>query len=572
MGNVDEATGLTTPGGVSSDLPDSDGQTPLRGPALLCSPSHNKDTAFGADERVALGLQGLLPHKVATLQEQVEIELEHLRHKDDDLEKYIGLVALLDRNETLFYRLLVEHIVELAPIIYTPTVGYACRQFSHVMRRPRGLWITPDDIDRIPRLLRNCGRPDIRLIVVTDNERILGLGDQGAGGMGIPVGKLALYTAGAGIHPGLTLPVSLDCGTDNQELRADPLYLGYPGPRLRGELYDEFVEAFVQAVAEVFPGALVQWEDFKHLNALRLLAKYRRRISCFNDDIQGTAAVVVGGILAGLRARGVSMAEQRVVFVGAGAAGIGIARLVDTVMAEQGAGSERRRRALVMLDSAGLVHRGRRGVDEHKERFALTDDDLRAFGLHPDRPVGLEEVVERTAPTVLVGTCAVPGAFTEAAIRAMAARTDVPIVLPLSNPTANAEATPADVLAWTDGRALVATGSPFDPVRFGGSTRLIGQANNVFVFPGIGLGAMVAHAREVTDAMFHAAATTLAASIADDALEQGALYPPLSELRHISRSIAVAVADEAVTSGVGALPEGIEVADAVEGAMWMPSY
>jgi len=572
MANVEEASGSSHGHGVPSDAPDSNGPVSLRGPALLCSPSHNKDTAFSADERAAFGLQGLLPHKVATLEEQVKLELEHLRHKDDDLEKYIGLVALLDRNETLFHRLLVEHIVELAPIIYTPTVGYACRQFSHVMRRPRGVWITPDDIDRIPRLLRNCGRPDICLIVVTDNERILGLGDQGAGGMGIPVGKLALYSAGAGIHPGLTLPVSLDCGTDNEELRADPLYLGYPGPRLRGEAYDAFVDAFVKAVAEVFPGALVQWEDFKHLNALRLLAKYRHRIACFNDDIQGTAAVVVAGILVGLRARGESMAQQRVVFVGAGAAGVGIARLIDTVMAEQGAGPDQRRRALVMLDSAGLVHHGRRGIDEHKAHFALTDDDMRAFGFRPDQPVGLEEVVERTAPTVLVGTCAVPGAFTEAAIRAMAAHTEVPIVLPLSNPTANAEATPADVLAWTNGRALVATGSPFDPVRFGSSTRLIGQANNVFVFPGIGLGATVARAREVTDGMFHAAATTLAASIPDGALERGALYPPLSELRHISRSIAIAVANEAVTSGAGTLPEGMAAADAVDAAMWMPGY
>jgi len=544
----------------------------VRGSELLDCPSLNRDAAFTENEREQFGLRGLLPWRVVTIEEQAALELEHLRRKDDDLEKYIGLAALQDRNETLFHHVLLDHLEELAPIIYTPTVGYACRLFSHVMRRPRGLWITPDDVDRIPELLRNTGRPGVQLIVATDNERILGLGDQGAGGMGIPVGKLALYTAGAGVHPSLTLPVSLDCGTDNEDLLRDPQYLGYPRPRLRGEAYDAFIDAFVEAVAEVYPHALLQWEDFKQHNAIRLLDRYRHRIASFNDDIQGTAAVVAAGILAALRLGGEPFSAQRVVLFGAGAAGLGIARLVQQLMREAGVTEADLGRAVVMLDSRGLVFEGRDQLEEDKRPFAMSPGVLSAFGFEPAARYDLETVVRHVAPTVLVGTSGTPGAFTEAAVREMAARTPRPVVLPLSNPTSHSEATPADVLEWSEGRSLVATGSPFEPVKVGGTTRIIGQANNVFVFPGIGLGVMVAGAREVTDRMFLVAATTLASLVSDERLAEGALFPAITELRSISRAIAVAVAREARDRGIGRMATDDQIEDAVDDAMWTPDY
>ncbi len=539
----------------------------LSGHELLRLPLLNKDTAFTDAEREAYHLRGLLPAQVTTIEQQVSLELEHLRNKTDDLEKYIGLAALQDRNETLFYRVLLDHLEELAPIVYTPTVGRACRRFSHVMRRPRGLWITPDDRERIPELLRNVEQADARLVVVTDNERILGLGDQGAGGMGIPIGKLALYTAGAGIHPALTLPVSLDVGTDNQALLDDPLYLGHRAPRLRGRAYDDFLEAFVEAVLTVYPRALVQWEDFKQHIAIRLLDRYRHRLPSFNDDVQGTAAVVLGGLLAALRETGGRLTEQRVLSLGAGAAGIGIARLLRAAAADEGGTVP-----LVMLDSRGVVHDGRPDLAADKLPFALGSAELRRLGLDPEDGADLETVVRRLRPTILIGTCGKAGAFDEAAIRAIAEVTPAPIVLPLSNPTSQCEATPADVLEWTGGRALVATGSPFEPVTIGGETRAVGQANNMFVFPGVGLGAIVAEAREVTDRMFLAAARTLAAHVSADRFRSGALYPPLADLRCVSRDIATAVAMEARDAGVGRqLPDTV-LKDAVAAAMWEPRY
>ena len=544
----------------------------VRGAELLECPQLNRDAAFTELERERFGLRGLLPWRVVTIEEQVELELEHLRRKDDDLEKYIGLAVLQDRNETLFHRLLQDHLEELAPIVYTPTVGYACSMYSHVMRRPRGLWITPDDIGRMPELLRNTGRANVRLIVATDNERILGLGDQGAGGMGIPVGKLALYTAGAGLHPNLTLPISLDCGTDNEQLLSDPRYVGYPKARLRGEAYDAYIEAFVEALLEVYPHAVLQWEDFKQHNAIRLLDRYRHRISSFNDDIQGTAAIVAGGILAALRLRSEPVSAQRVVFLGAGAAGLGIARLVQQLMREEGSSEADARRAVAMLDSHGLVFEGRDELDADKRPFAMSRDGLSSFGFEPAAHYDLETVVRHVAPTVLVGTSATPGAFSEAVVREMAKRTPRPVVFPLSNPTSLSEATPADVLSWSEGRAIVATGSPFEPVRFGGTTRIIGQANNVFVFPGIGLGVLVSESRDVTDRMFLVAATTLSTLVSDERLAGGTLFPPLSELRLISRSIAVAVAREARDCGMGRMATDEQIEDAVEGAIWTPNY
>jgi malic enzyme len=547
-------------------------QDPPTGTGWLDEPTVNKGTSFSESERDELGLRGLLPWRITTIDEQLELELEHLRRKNDDLERYIGLAALQDRNEVLFYRLLMDHLEELAPIVYTPTVGQACRQFSHVVRRPRGLWITPDDVGRIPQLLRNAGRRDVRLIVATDNERILGLGDQGAGGIGIPIGKLALYSAAAGIHPSQTLAVSLDCGTDNAELLDDPFYLGYPKPRLRGAAYDELIEAFVDAVIDVYPHALLQWEDFKQHSAIRLLDRYRQRLPCFNDDVQGTAAVVAAGIVAGVRATGRRLRDQRLVMLGAGAAGVGITRLFAALLRSDGATDDDVRRAIFVLDSRGLVHESREHVDDDKREFALSADLLRSSGLDPAAPLGLEAVVRQIAPTILVAATGSPGAITETAVRDMAARTPTPIVLPLSNPTSMSEATPADVLEWSDGRALVATGSPFDPVTRGARTHLVGQANNVFVFPGLGLGAIVSRTHEVTDRMFLVAATTLATLVPQERLDAGSLYPSIGDLRRVSRAIAIAVAREARESGTGRLADDTAIEAAVDAAMWSPAY
>jgi malic enzyme len=557
---------------------------PFRGAELMERPLLNKDTGFDEDERDVFGLRGLLPARMSTIEEQVSLELEHIRRKGDDLERYIGLAALQDRNETLFYRVILENLEEFMPIVYTPTVGRACQSFSHIMRRPRGLWITPADIDRIPDLLRNAridstgaasSVDDVRLIVVTDNERILGLGDQGAGGMGIPVGKLALYTAGAGIYPAHTLPVSLDVGTDNEELLADPLYVGYRQRRLRGAAYDDFIEAFVSAIMDVCPRAVLQWEDFKQHNAIRILDRYRHRLTSFNDDIQGTGAVVLAGVLAAVRAMGGTLADQRFVFLGAGAAGIGIARTVRAAMMARSVDEGAARRSIVAVDTKGLLFLSRDELDDDKREFALGHDDLVHYGLdglQPSDRRGLEAVMAAVKPTMLIGTSGVPGAFSEVAIREMAAHTERPVVFPLSNPTAKTEALPADIMAWTEGRALIATGSPFEPVVVNGASRIIGQANNVFIFPGLGLGAIVAEAREITDEMFLLAAETLAEMVSPERLASGALYPAVSELREVSRQIAARVVCQSCDCGVGRLYRDDEVLDAVDSAIWWPAY
>jgi malic enzyme len=547
----------------------------LAGPALLGSRLLTKDLAFPMAERDAFRLRGLLPDRVLTIEEQEELELEHLRRKTDALEAYIGMAALQDRNATLFYRLLADHLAEFLPIVYTPTVGRACVEFSHIIRRTRGVWITPADRDRIPQLLRQGPYEDVRLIVVTDNERILGLGDQGAGGMGIPIGKLALYTAACGIHPALTLPVSLDVGTDNPDLLADPLYLGYRAPRLRGPEYDALVEAFVEGVAQVWPGCVIQWEDFKQANALRILDRYRERVPSFNDDVQGTAAVVVAGILSALRALGSTIAETRVVLAGAGAAGIGIARLIRLAMVEAGLDAAAIDRAIVLTDSQGLVHAERPDLDDPKRELALPGAAASAYGFDvaAGRPVaGLVETIERVRPTVLVGTTAIGGTFTERVIRAMAGATERPVILPLSNPTSNCEAQPVDVLRWTGGRALVATGSPFDAVEVDGRVHEIGQANNVFVFPGLGLGAIAAETKTITPRMFLLAAQTLASLVSDERLGSGALFPPVDALREVSRAIAVRVAREAIEARQAGVDAATDVEALIEGAMWWPAY
>ena len=546
----------------------------FRGRSLLGRAQYNKDAAFTDEERNWFGLHGLLPANVLTLEEQLELELEHVRRKEDGLERYIGLAALQDRNETLFYRLLAENLEEFLPIVYTPTVGRACQEYSHILRRPRGVWITPGDAGRVPELLRNAAQQEVRLVVVTDNERILGLGDQGAGGMGIPVGKLAIYTAGAGIYPALTLPVSLDVGTDNEALLADPIYAGWRHPRLRGPAYDAFIDSFVAGIKSVFPRAILQWEDFKQHTAIRILDRYRDVLPSFNDDIQGTAAVVVAGILAGLRHLGEPLRGQRFVFFGAGAAATGIARLLRAALLEAGVDEPEIRRSLTLLDSKGLLGRERPGLDADKQEFAHSAAELALLGL--ESGADLLTVVRAVRPTVLIGATATPNTFTEPILRAMAEACARPIVFPLSNPTSRAEATPAEVLAWTDGRALVATGNPFDPVVVDGHARRIGQANNAFIFPGLGLAAIVAGARQVGDAQFLVAAHTLAGLVSDECLAEGALYPPIGELRSVSREIAVAVVRSFGTVDGLPLPGGDQGRAAAEAAVdesiWWPEY
>jgi malic enzyme len=547
-------------------------RVPCRGTTLLRHPLYAKGTGFTAEEREAFGLEGLLPHHVSTLEQQARRAYENIRRKADPLEKYIGLAALQDRNEHLFYRVLLDHLEELLPIVYTPTVGRACQEFSHIFRRARGIWITPAHRGKIYEVLGNAPFSDVRLIVVTDNERILGLGDQGAGGMGIPIGKLALYTAAAGIPPWQTLPVSLDVGTDNAALRADELYLGWPSARLRGVEYDALVDEFVHAVRRRFPRALLQWEDFKKGNAFRLLDRYRRTITSFNDDIQGTAAVAVAGMLAGARLTGTPLREQRVVILGAGAAGVGIARLLRDTLRAAGLGGLDLVRAVANLDQHGLLVDDRPLDDEYKRAFAWPASLAGASGLGPIARRDLLGVVEALRPTVLIGTSGEPGTFTETVVREMARHVERPLIFPMSNPTSQSEATPADVIAWTDGRALVATGSPFDPVRHDGRTIQIGQGNNVYVFPGVGLGVLVSAAREVPDTLFAAAAHSLAGQVRAADLAAGRLFPPVREIRAVTAHVAEAVVRAARDAGVGREIGDAEVAGAVAGAMWEPGY
>jgi malic enzyme len=538
----------------------------LRGPQLLNHPMYNRATAFTRDERRDLGLEGLLPDVVSSMEQQARRAYGNIVRKTEPLERFIGLAAIQDRNEHLFYKVLGDHLEEFLPIVYTPTVGQACQQYSRIFRRARGLWITPEHKGRMTEVLANAPFEDVRLIVVTDNERILGLGDQGAGGMGIPVGKLALYVAAAGIHPAQTLPVSLDVGTDNQELLGDDLYIGWRQPRLRGEAYDAVVDEFVRAVKQRFPKALLQWEDFKQWNAFRLLERYRKELPSFNDDIQGTAAVAVAGVFAASRAAGRKLTDERLVIAGAGAAGVGIARLFHSALRREGVTGEALRPTVAMLDSKGLVVDAQ---DEYRRDLAWTGELASAHGLLAGS--SLLDVVKRAQPTVLVGVSGVPGLFGEEIVRAMASQVERPVVFPLSNPTSKSEALPADVMAWTNGRALMATGSPFEPVDVGGRKVRIGQGNNAFVFPGVGLGVLVSEAREVTDGMFAAAADALAAQLPEEDLRSGSLFPRIAGLRAITARVAEAVVRQAESEGVArSVPE--DPAEAVAAAMWDPVY
>jgi malic enzyme len=542
-----------------------------RGELVLRDPLQNKDGAFTLEERRALGLDGLLPCTVQTIAQQVALALENLFAKSDPLEQYIGLIALMDRNETLFYRVLLENLERLTPIVYTPTVGLACQRYSHIYRRPRGLFITPEDRGQIVARLRNFSDRDVRLIVVTDNERILGLGDQGAGGMGISIGKLILYTVGAGIHPSHCLPISLDVGTDNAGLLEDPFYLGYRARRLRGAEYDSLVEEFVEAVRTVFPHALLQWEDFKKGNAIRLLERYVGRLACFNDDIQGTAAVTLAGVFSGLHLTRQRIRDQRFLLVGTGAAGVGIGQLLLTALQADGLTAPEGRQRQLFLDSGGLVARTRPDLEKHKHAVAWTPEELAAAGFRTPGPARLEDIISIYQPTVLIGTTGRAGEFTPAAIRALAKHCDRPFIFPLSNPTANTECTPTEAIQNSDGRALVATGSPFEPVTYGGKKYVIGQCNNAFIFPGVGLGVLIARAGRVTDSMFLAAAKTLAEFTAAHNCTD-ALYPSLNHLRAISRAIGFKVAQAAREEGIGRSSSDAALNAELDKFIWYPDY
>jgi malate dehydrogenase (oxaloacetate-decarboxylating) len=546
-------------------------QTPLTGHALLDLPLLNKGTAFTEAERRELGLSGLLPPGVSTPEVQRARIYGNYRQKTSNLERYIHLVSLQDRNETAFYRLLSEHLVEMMPIIYTPVVGEACQAYSRIYRRPRGLYIAYPQRDAIDAALANLGPQDISIVVVTDGERILGLGDLGIGGMGIPIGKLSLYTVCAGIHPASTLPVILDVGTNNQELLNDPLYVGWRHERIRGAEYDAFVEAFVTALVKRFPRVLLQWEDFARHNAARLLERYRDRLCSFNDDIQGTGAVALAVAMAGAAAGGTRFADQRVVLLGAGSAAAGITRQLVTGMRSDGLSEEEARRRIWLVDAPGLVHSRQQDLDAFKSEFARPFETVADWAGAPGH-IPLLEVVKRVHPTILIGAAAQPQAFTEEIVREMARHVTRPMIFPLSNPTSRCEALPYDLIQWTEGRALIATGSPFDDVEYQGRTIRIGQCNNAYIFPGVGLGVIAAQARRVTDAMFIAAARTLSELAPVRRDPSLALVPPLPEVRDVAKRVAVAVAVQAQRDGVAdELPDD-ELLRRIDATMWTPEY
>jgi malate dehydrogenase (oxaloacetate-decarboxylating)(NADP+) len=540
------------------------GDTPrLTGPQLLTNPLFNKGTAFTERERDALGMTGLLPPRVFTLEEQVERSLSAVRRKPDPLEKYIYLVNLQNRNETLFYRLVIDHIEEFVPIIYTPTVGQACMEYGAIYRRPRGMFISLRERGRIAEILRHWSSATVRLIVVTDGERILGLGDLGALGMGIPVGKLALYSACAGVHPSYCLPIALDVGTDNAALHAGAAYIGLKEKRARGAEYDAFIAEFITAVRTVFPRALLQWEDFGNSNAFRLLRTYRSTLPSFNDDIQGTAAVALAGILGGLRMTRRRLADQRLLFLGAGEAGTGIADLYVAAARAEGLSEAEARRRCWFVDSKGLLVKNRGdALPEHKLPYAQD---------HAFVPT-LTEAVKVLKPTALIGVSGTPATFTREIIEMMSANNEQPIIFALSNPTSKAECTAEAAYNWSKGKVIFASGSPFPPVELNGRKYFPGQGNNIYIFPGVGLGALAAESREVTDAMFLAAARTLASLVQPEDLAAGRVYPPLTRIREVSLKIAVAVAKEAFASGLAGVPAPLDIEADIRCRMFDPQY
>jgi len=533
-----------------------------RGMDLLQAPILNKGTAFTEAERDALGLRGLLPPRVSTQEKQALRVLENLQRKSTDIEKYIYLLSLQDRQEGLFYRVVMDNLDDMMPIIYTPTVGQGCQEYGHIFRRPRGLYISFKDRGHVRKILQNWPHSDVRIIVVTDGERILGLGDLGANGMGIPVGKLALYTACAGIHPTQCLPVTLDVGTNNEALLKDPLYIGLAEKRLRGAAYDEMIEEFFVEAQKIFPKACIQLEDFGNSNAFRLLQKYRDRACTFDDDIQGTAAVTLAGMYSALRITGNKLTDQKFLFLGAGEAGIGIGDLIVTGLTAEGMPEADAKRRCWFVDSKGLVVKGRTDLVEHKLPFA-----------HDHAPVSeFLQAVESLKPTAIVGVSGMPRTFTKPIVEAMARLNPHPIVFALSNPTSKAECTAEEAYTWSEGRAVYASGSPFPPVTYGGKTFVPGQGNNAYIFPGVGLGVIASEASRVTDEMFFVAAKKLAGLVTNDDLAQGRIFPSLTRIREVSAVIAEAVAEVTFHRGLTTMHRPDDLAAHIKAQMYDPKY
>ncbi|ANF58532.1 NAD-dependent malic enzyme [Halotalea alkalilenta] len=541
------------------------------GPTLLETPLLNKDSAFSLDERVAFNLVGLLPQNIETIEEQVERAYRQYSDQQSDLDRHIYLRALQDSNETMFFRLLEEHLEEMLPIIYTPTVGEACQAFSQIYRSHRGIFISYPHREHIDDILNSATKDNVKVVVVTDSERILGLGDQGIGGMGIPIGKLSLYTACGGISPAYTLPVVLDVGTNNPDLLDDPMYMGWRHERVTGEAYYEFVDLCIRAIIRRWPNVLLQFEDFAQHSALPLLEKYKDALCCFNDDIQGTAAVALGTLYSACKAKNEKISDQRVAFVGAGSAGCGIAERIVAAMIEEGLDEAEARARIFMVDRYGLITDDMSNVPDFQRRLAQKRADLVQWKGN-EKDLALIDVVHGAKPTILVGVSGQRGLFTEEVIRAMHSYCPSPLIMPLSNPTSRIEATPQEILSWTNGEALVATGSPFRPVKLGDHEIPIAQCNNAYIFPGIGLGALAASARRITDGMLMAAARALA-DCSPVALEgEGAVLPPLREIQSVSRKIAFAVAKRAQEDGVALQISDDEIEARIEQNFWLPRY
>ena len=544
----------------------------LRGMDLLNRQGLNKGTAFTEEERSKLGLHGLLPPQVESLEEQVVRAYEAYKRKDDDLERHIYLRALQDTNEVLFYRLLLDHIEEMTPMVYTPVVALACQQFSHIYRRPRGLFISYPLRDSIPALLRNRPNPEVDVIVVTDGERILGIGDQGAGGTGIPIGKLSLYTLVGGIRPERTLPIVLDVGTNNAERLNDPEYLGWRHERITGQAYFDFVDQFVQAVKQELPATCLQWEDFATPHARPILQRYHDELLTFNDDIQGTAAVALGAVLGAVKVTGKSLKDQQIVMLGAGSAGIGVADGLHAAMKGEGLSEQEARSHFWVVDRDGLLHSGRKDLSPEQSVYAQPEDRVSGWPRTSNGHIGLANVSGKIEATILIGLSTVGGAFSESIVREIARKVQRPIIFPLSNPTSKSEAKADDLIRWTDGRALVATGSPFAPVSYGGHRIPIAQCNNIFIFPAMGLGVVASGARRVTDAMMLGAARALAVNSPALKDPSGSLLPPLTDIRRVATQIALAVGIEAQKEGLAPKLAEDELRHRVTAAQWIPAY
>ncbi|MGF1758692.1 NAD-dependent malic enzyme [Photobacterium sagamiensis] len=544
---------------------------PYAGPALLETPLLNKGSAFSVEERMFFNLEGLLPEAIETIEEQTDRAYQQYQKYDNDIAKHIYLRNIQDTNETLFYRLVENHITEMMPIIYTPTVGAACENFSNIYRRGRGLFISYPNRDRIEDMLNNASRHNVKVIVVTDGERILGLGDQGIGGMGIPIGKLSLYTACGGISPAYTLPVVLDVGTNNPQRLSDPMYMGWRHPRITGQEYENFVDEFIQAVKQRWPEALIQFEDFAQKNAMPVLERYKDKVCCFNDDIQGTAAVTVGSLLAACKAAGSKLSEQRISFLGAGSAGCGIAEAIIAQMVSEGISEQQARGQVYMVDRWGLLIDDMPNLLNFQQKLVQKRASLAEWDTL-DNNVSLLDVMRNAKPTVLIGVSGVPGLFSEDVIREMHKHCERPIVFPLSNPTSRVEATPADIIRWTDGNALVATGSPFDPVLHNGKTFPIAQCNNSYIFPGIGLGVLAVGAHRVTDEMLMESSRALAECSPLAINGQGALLPPLEDIQKVSRKIAFAVAKKAVEQHKAPKNTDERIMEKIDANFWQSKY